>query len=308
MKLIAIFGASLSATYLLIRVNRQNYAKYAEQQQSSANDFSSSLLRGWDSLVVGNKINKRIFYTSLREAQKKFEKSTMQACLFDQRQSIGIAVISAIPTILHVIFQIMQSQDKAIGAAALASLPRVFQIISSSHTVFSGFSQWQGYQAKFNFIESNMPKEDFISSQKSRVTIENIKIENEGRITHASSIEDAVTKFTKSGRYTITGSNGAGKSSILKLLKTHLKDEAFYLPAKHQLLFQADLMQGSSGERTRRQIEEALTDQYIKVLLLDEWDANLDTVNTKTLDEKIQGLIANKIVIEVRHKTGYQEV
>ena len=72
MKLIGIFGASLLVTYLWIRKNRQNYAKYAEQQQSAANAFSSSLLRGWDSLVIGNKINKSIFYTSLRDAQQKF--------------------------------------------------------------------------------------------------------------------------------------------------------------------------------------------------------------------------------------------
>ena len=308
MKLIGIFGASLSATYLLIQVNRKNYAKYAELQQSAANDLSSSLLRGWDSLVIGNKINKLIFYNSLSDAQKKFEKSTIMACLFDQRQSIGIAVISAIPTILYVIFQIIQSQDKAVAAAALASLPRIFQIISSSHTVLTGFSQWHGYKAKLNFIESKMPGEDYSSCQKSRVSIAKINIENADRKIPVSSIEDAFTKFQKSGRYTITGPNGVGKSSILKLLKMHLKDEAFYLPAKHQLLFQADIMQGSSGEITRRQIEEALTDQSIKVLLLDEWDANLDTVNTKMLDEKIQSLTSNKIVIEVRHKSRYQEV
>jgi ABC-type transport system involved in cytochrome bd biosynthesis fused ATPase/permease subunit len=105
------------------------------------------------------------------------------------------------------------------------------------------------------------------------------------------------------GRYTITGPNGAGKSSVLKFLKMHAKDAAFYLPTKHQLLFQTDATQGSSGERTRRHLDEALTDQSTKVLLLDEWDANLDAVNTTILDEKIRDLTSKKTVIEVRHKT-----
>lgn len=308
LKLIGIFAASLLATYFFIRANRHKYAKYAELQQSAANNFSSSLLRGWDSLVVGNKINKNIFFNSLTCAKKRFEESTMGACLFDQRQSIGIAVLSAIPTISYVIFEIIQSQDKAVAAAALASLPRIFQIISSSHTVLTGFSQWQGYKAKMHFIESKMPHEDFISDQESRIDIAKIRVESEGLTIPVSSTKNLFTAFEKSGRYTITGPNGAGKSSFLKLLKMHLKDEAFYLPAKHQLLFQTDTTQGSSGERTRRQLDEALTDQNIKILLLDEWDANLDAINTTILDAKIRDITAKKTVIEVRHKTGIKEV
>jgi ABC-type transport system involved in cytochrome bd biosynthesis fused ATPase/permease subunit len=152
-----------------------------------------------------------------------------------------------------------------------------------------------------------MPRGEFKSNQDSRVNIAKIKIDNEGRTIPFFSTKDLFTAFKKPGRYTITGPNGAGKSSVLKLLKIHLKDEAFYLPAKHQLLFPTDTTQGSSGERTRRQLDEALTDESINILLLDEWDANLDAVNTTFLDEKIRDLTSKKIVIEVRHKTQNQE-
>lgn len=39
-----------------------------------------------------------------------------------------------------------------------------------------------------------------------------------------------------------------------------------------------------------------------KVVLLDEWDANLDQTNLSVLDEQIEILSKTKMVLEVRHR------
>lgn len=39
----------------------------------------------------------------------------------------------------------------------------------------------------------------------------------------------------------------------------------------------------------------------VDVIILDEWDANLDNINKNYLDELINELAMEKLVVEVRH-------
>lgn len=39
----------------------------------------------------------------------------------------------------------------------------------------------------------------------------------------------------------------------------------------------------------------------VPVILLDEWDANLDADNTARLDARIDELALHKLIIEIRH-------
>jgi ABC-type bacteriocin/lantibiotic exporter with double-glycine peptidase domain len=301
LRLLLVFGGSLAATYCLIRFNRKRYATYATHQQSAMNDYSAALLRGWDSLVIGNRLNKNIWRDRTANAARAFHDATMKACLFDQRQATAIGLLGALPSIVFVVFQILSASDKAVAAAALASFPRVFQIIVSTHSVLTGLSQWQGYKAKLALIEGQLPKDKQLGHISERIQIQKIKIEKDGVPLALDSIEQSFGILSTPGRYTVTGANGAGKSTLLKLWKTHFQDQAFYLPARHQLLFRSDEAKGSSGEKTRYHIEEALGEAGVAILLLDEWDANLDDVNTAMLNRQIDGMARSRIVVEVRH-------
>lgn len=75
----------------------------------------------------------------------------------------------------------------------------------------------------------------------------------------------------------------------------------FFLPTHNQLSFFAETNRYSTGESLKNRLIEILDKVEADVLLLDEWDANLDSENKEKLSQLIDELASKKCVIEVRH-------
>jgi ABC-type transport system involved in cytochrome bd biosynthesis fused ATPase/permease subunit len=86
------------------------------------------------------------------------------------------------------------------------------------------------------------------------------------------------------------------------LVKNSLSDRAFFLPTQNQLSFISETNKYSTGESLRNRLIEILERVDVDVLLLDEWDANLDKENQERLSLLIDQLAEKKCVIEVRHR------
>lgn len=78
-------------------------------------------------------------------------------------------------------------------------------------------------------------------------------------------------------------------------------ESAFYLPAKHDLTFQLSKDGLSTGQFARKTLEELLANLDTPLVLLDEWDANLDKENMEKFSALIENLSLEKCVIESRH-------
>ena len=50
-------------------------------------------------------------------------------------------------------------------------------------------------------------------------------------------------------------------------------------------------------------LDEIHKDVHSKILLLDEWDANLDVKNRGIISEKINSMSKNIVIVETRHNT-----
>jgi ABC-type multidrug transport system fused ATPase/permease subunit len=112
-------------------------------------------------------------------------------------------------------------------------------------------------------------------------------------------IKDIQTSKITKGLYRVTGKNGCGKSSLLKLIKNSFSNAWLYQPGKNFL--DDNNLSSSSGELQLLNIWHIL--QYDSdILLLDEWDANLDTGNTRKIDQALNALSKTTLIIEVRHK------
>jgi energy-coupling factor transporter ATP-binding protein EcfA2 len=100
----------------------------------------------------------------------------------------------------------------------------------------------------------------------------------------------------------VRGPNGSGKSTFLLELKGANPDQVFYLPSSfEQLVWQGKQDGLSTGQRMMRILAEIRQMDEVKVLLLDEWDANLDQENTRLADDFLDALAREKVVVEVRH-------
>ena len=116
------------------------------------------------------------------------------------------------------------------------------------------------------------------------------------------SYNDLLHQATRPGRLTLRGENGSGKSTALMLVKNALQGRAFFLPTYNQLNFISETNKYSTGESLRKRLMEILEKVNVDVLLLDEWDANLDHENQEHLSQLIDQLAEKKCVIEVRHR------
>jgi len=58
---------------------------------------------------------------------------------------------------------------------------------------------------------------------------------------------------------------------------------------------------GSTGQKQLYQMA-SLLNSHSRIILLDEWDANLDESNMISINSMLSALAENNIIIEVRHK------
>jgi ABC-type bacteriocin/lantibiotic exporter with double-glycine peptidase domain len=118
--------------------------------------------------------------------------------------------------------------------------------------------------------------------------------------------EDVVSLTQQPGRYSLAGPNGSGKTSLLLHLKELLRERAFYLPA-HSFLFPAIRTGLSTGQRKLKDLRSTFDTAQgrVPVILLDEWDANLDPANRERISADIDELARSHAVVEVSHRAAH---
>ncbi|GHU33554.1 hypothetical protein FACS1894166_09280 [Bacilli bacterium] len=115
-----------------------------------------------------------------------------------------------------------------------------------------------------------------------------------------------ITNNFQPGLYTIRGPNGSGKSLLFANIKKKYGDNVFLFPAKQDLFFKHyKNNKFSTGEALMSNIEYVLQTKNLdknKIVLLDEWDANLDNKNADIIHKKLES-IKNKIcILQIRHR------
>ena len=108
------------------------------------------------------------------------------------------------------------------------------------------------------------------------------------------------------GRATIMGPNGAGKSVLKRSIKESWSQRAFYLPADGDLYFETLSRRNfSSGEKILEVLNylDHIDEPFVQLILLDEWDANLDAENLLVADKYVNSLSTKYKILETRHRT-----
>lgn len=284
---------------LIVHLAENRISKSSRKEMSAETALNSHLSRSWDNIILGN----QLFFNRWKEHFNDLFVKTESASIESTKQRQSVICLAGMVTnglvLGGALFLAWFYQNiSGFVLAILVMLPRSLQIVMHIQIIQSYLAQWKNLKEKLRVTDETLSDVSVLDLSP-LIQSNSISIKMNHESIESKELENTLFKI-KSGRVTITGPNGVGKSCLLLKLKSKLNSRAAYLPAQHQLMIQESQLGLSSGEIALAAIRDMQTGDH-SFLLLDEWDANLSMKNREILNELINQISKEKTVIEVRH-------
>lgn len=297
-----IFFGYISSVVLcmvLILVTRQFIERAATDSERSFVSYTAVLDRIWPNVVLENRLNKQAWKDAFNKSSGVYYGRKISLEVKRQLVNFCLSMFAVIPTV-YLLWSILDGRETApLIAVVIVNLTRIFHILGSLSALVSEGLDWftESARVRVLFELFDMPSQ----SVKEREIIFS-GIEVNGCLLDDSQRFIREIVGSDSGRYTICGSNGSGKTALMLVLKAELGEKAIYMPAGEPGLFwPSEAGNVSTGQHVMRGLRSLIADSEATHLLLDEWDANLDKSNVQTLDAALETESRYRVVVEVRH-------
>lgn len=287
-------AVSLLASFALVLVQRQRIERSAAAMQHSRQAATLAIEPTWNGAMFGSRAMRAQALCKL-DAKAQFYFAELHAyVLLEQAVACG-PVIMATLALLGLI-QFTGLWTASIAGALVALLPRSLQVFGNVHALSVYLSQFFLLRAKLRTLDGFCTRlERFPLHQ---VSLHAIGIQGPRRHWAAAELLEGLWQGSLArGRWTVTGPNGSGKSTLLKIIKDSAADAILITPETYFLDAGSGL---STGQRRIKEIENVLS-MAPDILLLDEWDANLDEGNCGKIDRLLDEASRRMLIIEVRH-------
>lgn len=298
MSLLPAFACSGLLSFLVYRKFSKKVEALYNADQTARTELGGHLLKSWDNVLLKNS---GIFQNYLSCFEKRISSAQSQAVRSATASEVLIfflGLATGLPILMSVCWIIWHSNSNTqVLIALLATLPRQLNILGVFRSIFQSLTGLLSVEAKFSVLCEGtvIPARALENSVKTELITINQKA--------FTDIKTMTAEFKKNptGRFEVRGANGAGKSTFLLHLNHQLQGSV-YLPTHPDLMIGRELSSNrSSGENLLAHID-VLAGSSEPVILLDEWDANLDDDNFACVNARINDLSRTKTVIEVRHR------
>lgn len=313
------YGVSVTCVIIVMKLKRRKQRQLTQKALAARVDLFQSLLAAWDNVLLGNNYNFKLWDEKTSQRLKRCLQRNIDLERFDQILAIFSALMTSIPSLIVVTYFIYQYKSDPVQLSAfVVILPLLFMILSYTYQTLTLAFRWGVHRGKLMAIyRAIQASKDNHSMMERKVKWAKIKaslskgplpeMEPSEQVSLATprpmeSYGDLMKQIAPFGRLTLRGENGSGKSTALMLVKNALAGKAFFLPTHNELSFASDSNKFSTGESLRKRLTEIFDKVDADVLLLDEWDANLDAENQEILTDLIDKIAEKKCVIEVRHR------
>lgn len=284
------------------------------------------LQESWNNIATGNKRAIQQLWAELMHALDSSRQSAQDLTCFSSASGSFLTFLASLPiygTTVALFFINAGNLEKI--ALYLAILPKQLLTLQYLDGLSGSFMQIPSVHAQLKDLEAStrvdFGKLEFTNKAKAGDLIKFNKLQvyyrdEKGRtsIKQYHDIEGFLKNVTEhhSGRFTIRGDNGIGKSIALYRLKRALVDskkETYYRPIiKNDLLFSKKGEDSSAGEEIVKLFDEIRKqDQDYSHLLIDEWDAHLDDGNKLEVSKKIAEISKKRCVVEIRHRDDSED-
>lgn len=308
--LLPTYGVSLLLLVISIKLTKKPLTEATRFQRDTRVAFENVRLRTWENLTIGNTINLQRWNSSLSENYSKFAEKRLKLSTLREFTSLLSTWAAMIPVLTANLWLFQKASSSAEIALLIATLPRQLMVLNHVHILSSYSGFWHELRERFAGLQSSLEDVDPQIRREHDSRIRFTELEILPVVAHQNSLTLAQgstelewqrwLQQAESGRFRISGGNGSGKSTLLRSIKETLGSQAFYLPTEHTAL-DFPVAEGLSSGQRARSIIEVLRESKQRVLLLDEWDANLDSQHRSFLDGLISKLAERHLVLEVRH-------
>ena len=271
--------------------------------EKSYNRLVAALPEGWlantlgDTLIVSHfmrlfarrwRLNRRLAFVSMNAFRA-----------FDMLQAVSIWT----PATVVVLVQLQKMTVMEMIALAII-LPRLTEALLDISNLVGNAADYLALKGRAQWL--NQALAESRSDLDKRLDVSQIRImKKQGAGWHAvpaDTVNEALAAMGERGHYAVSGANGSGKTSLMLLFKLRAREAALYLPAQ-SFLFPSIRSGLSTGQRKLRDLRRCFAlKERTEVLLLDEWDANLDPANRQVISSLIDDLARTHTVIEVSHR------
>lgn len=313
------YGVALVIVNLVVHRFGTSIHQASENAQGARAKLQNHLEFAWETLSIGNNRN-------LSDWRKVFQQTSGESSgLFTRSQAIAegtsiLGMLVAMTPVIGIIFYLFysQSNDYALLAILVATLPRQVQLIQYLYALVNYTARWKSLRARLQGLIKRIPQKNLQDDEKAdqRIDWKSIRFSQQaskGNTTpnQFDGVQGLVSFLSEQshGRILIQGRNGAGKSSVLNIIKQSFSDSAFLLPFSNEQYFEGISEKSlSSGESLIERMAWVFKNIFgtdpespVKLLLLDEWDANLDADRVQEIDALISKAANKFLIIEVRH-------
>lgn len=290
------YGIGMGLSFGLVYLLNNKIDKTATTAQNARLNLIGKLHHSFDNVILNNAYNYKLFKNQI---DSQFIKTTSDHITAEKVRylSATLGMLVLMLPVLLMLFYLFKTHlnNTAMLAILIATLPRQVQLLQMCYTLISYNVGIAMIKARIKGLFEIFKNDDFDLTPF--IQQDNIKVLQTGLTFDKDNLP-------KTGRITLIGENGVGKSSLLLTLKQKFGDTAYYLPVKHQLCFDnKNTHQGSSGQQLIRQLSELKSElSGIKILLLDEWDAHLDWQNRQAAELLLIQLSKKCCVVDVCHR------
>ncbi|MET3740638.1 hypothetical protein [Faecalicatena orotica] len=288
-------------------------ARKSDVAQVTQSSVQEAMFDGWDTLLIGNRYNWSQWMQSFKAKTKDAEQAEVNYNILNNFLSFLIMAGSIIPIIIVTVKMILNNLN-SVGmlTAILVTLPRQVSNIQYLSIVIEYLTELVGIKEKINNINDALKKVEHPEKYYGTIQWNNISFFICGRENIFCNLEECMNFLAERvnngvpGRLVIKGKNGSGKTTLLMLIKEYFGNDAYLFPNHTRLYFEKnDVKEYSTGQRFRANIEDLIKNNIqsqVKLILFDEWNANLDIRNQAAVSEYIDQLATTLVVVEVRNR------
>jgi hypothetical protein len=268
--------------------------KLSENRNNNGSAVSKTLTSIHDNYHHGSTVNRIAFKKVIRANVDKYLDSRVREANTKYAAMLVTSLFSLIPTTCLVLYLLLSPEiDTAIKLGIVVNLTRIYHILVSANELVSTLILLPSVKGQINILTKfSIIKPLFNTNSNSIVIQDNF---------NNSIIEPNELNTYKHGWLSIIGRNGSGKTSFLK---TFQKDVGglYFNPSYRvhwdwDLGLERDIL--SDGEYTEKSLKWLFSNTN-QTLLLDEWDAFLDSENTKNMEKLISSESEKRLILQVR--------